>query len=85
MKRGWSNGSAASVLANRPDCCGNCFSPGLSVDENLVIGLIMAVHAVIDSAERGHLLGDVPALILVAIVLGFLAPRDVVPVARLEK
>ena len=47
---------------------------------SVVHGLIMAVHAVIDSAERGHLLGDVPALILVAIVLGFLAPRQVVPV-----
>jgi hypothetical protein len=32
----------------------------------------MAVQAVIDPYERGHLLGDVPALILVAIVLGFL-------------
>ncbi len=39
-----------------------------------------AVHAGIDPAERGHLLGDIPALILVAIVLGFLAPREVVPV-----
>jgi uncharacterized membrane protein len=56
-----------------------------TVWSSVVHGLIMAVYAVIDSAERGHLLGDVPALILVAIVLGFLAPRDVVPVARLEK
>lgn len=40
--------------------------------------LIMAVQAVTDSAERGHLFGDVPALILVAIVLGFLTPRAVV-------
>jgi hypothetical protein len=38
----------------------------------------MAGQAVIDSAERGHLFGDVPALILVAIVLGFLTPREVV-------
>jgi hypothetical protein len=47
-----------------------------TVWSSIVHGLIMAVHAVIDSAERGHLLGDVPALILVAIVLGFLAPRS---------
>ncbi len=51
-----------------------------TVWSSVVHGLIMAVHAVMDSAERGHLLGDVPALILVAIVLGFLAPREVVPV-----
>jgi hypothetical protein len=42
-----------------------------------VHGLIMAGQAVIDSTERGHLFGDVPALILVAIVLGFLTPRAV--------
>ncbi|MEG4391731.1 DUF6632 domain-containing protein [Microcoleus sp. BROC3] len=50
-----------------------------TVWSSVVHGLIMAVHAVIDPAERGHLLGDVPALILVAIVLGFLASREVVP------
>jgi uncharacterized membrane protein len=47
---------------------------------SVVHGLIMAVQAVIDPAERGHLVGDVPAMILVAIVLAFLAPRPVVPV-----
>lgn len=36
---------------------------------------IMAVQAVVDAAERGHLLGDVPALFIVAIVLGLLTPR----------
>ncbi|MBD2242511.1 DUF6632 domain-containing protein [Nostoc sp. FACHB-888] len=51
-----------------------------TVWSSFVHGLIMAVHAVIDPAERGHLFGDVPALILVAIVLGFLASREVVPV-----
>jgi uncharacterized membrane protein len=45
-----------------------------------VHGLIMAVQAVIDPAERGHLLGDVPAMLLVAIVLASLASREVVPV-----
>jgi uncharacterized membrane protein len=49
-----------------------------TVWSSLVHGLIMAVHALIDPAERGHLFGDVPALFLVAIVLGFLAPRKVV-------
>jgi uncharacterized membrane protein len=50
-----------------------------TVWSSVVHGAIVAVHAVIDSAERGHLLGDVPALIVVAIVLGFLASREVVP------
>ena len=49
-----------------------------TVWSSLVHGLIMAVHAVIDPVERGHLFGDVPALFLVAIVLGFLAQRKVV-------
>ncbi|MBD2728177.1 hypothetical protein H6G96_18105 [Nostoc sp. FACHB-892] len=51
-----------------------------TVWSSFVHGLIMAVHAVINPAERGHLFGDVPALILVAIVLGFLASREVAPV-----
>jgi hypothetical protein len=51
-----------------------------TVWSSAVHGLIMAVQTVIDPAERGHLLGEVPALILVAIVLGFLASREVVPV-----
>ncbi|MGA8228781.1 MAG: DUF6632 domain-containing protein, partial [Xanthobacteraceae bacterium] len=38
-------------------------------------GAIMGVQAVTDPAERGHLVGDVPALILVAIVLAVLMPR----------
>jgi hypothetical protein len=47
-----------------------------TICSSAIHGLIMAVQAVIDPAERGHLLGDVPALILVAIVLSFLAPRE---------
>src|SRR5262245_8090545 len=38
-------------------------------------GSIMGVQALSDPAERGHLVGDVPALILVAIVLAVLMPR----------
>ncbi len=51
-----------------------------TVWSSAVHGLIMAVQAVIDPAERGHLVGDVPALLLVAIVLGFLASREALPV-----
>ena len=42
---------------------------------SVVHGGIMAVQAIGDSEERGHLLGDVPALFLIAIVLAFLMPR----------
>jgi hypothetical protein len=36
---------------------------------------IMGLQSFGDAAERGHLVGDVPALLLVALVLGVLAPR----------
>jgi len=35
----------------------------------------MAVQSFSDAAERGHLLADVPALFVIAIVLGVLMPR----------
>lgn len=37
---------------------------------------IMAAQALSDKMERGHLIGDVPALILVAVVLWYLSPAD---------
>jgi len=45
-----------------------------TVWSSLVHGGIMAVQAVIDPAERGHLLGDIPALLIVAVVLAALTP-----------
>jgi hypothetical protein len=51
-----------------------------TVWSSAVHGLIMGVQAVIDPAERGHLLGDVPAMIVVAILLGVLASREILPV-----
>jgi hypothetical protein len=50
-----------------------------TICSSAVHGLIMAVQAVIDPVEHGHLFGDVPALILAAIVLGVLVPREVAP------
>jgi hypothetical protein len=41
---------------------------------SLVHAAIMAVQALGDTSEHGHLLGDVPALLLVAAVLWVLAP-----------
>jgi len=43
-----------------------------TVWSSVVHGAIMALQAFGDPAERGHLLGDVPALFLIAIVLGIL-------------
>jgi hypothetical protein len=46
-----------------------------TVWSSVVHGLIMAVQSVTDPAETGHLIADVPALFIVAIVLGVLMPR----------
>ena len=46
-----------------------------TVWSSLVHALIMAAQALSDPNETGHLVGDVPALLLVAAVLGYLAPR----------
>ncbi|MFM5932179.1 MAG: DUF6632 domain-containing protein [Novosphingobium sp.] len=43
-----------------------------TVWSSVVHAVIMAVHASGDAMHRGHLLGDVPALLLVAVVLGVL-------------
>ena len=43
-----------------------------------VHGGIMAVQALVDPAERGPLPGDVAVLLLFAVVLALLTPRDVV-------
>jgi FtsH-binding integral membrane protein len=43
---------------------------------SLVHGIIMGTQAVIDPAERGHLIGDVAALFIAAVLLGWLTPRD---------
>jgi hypothetical protein len=48
-----------------------------TVWSSVVHGSIMGVQALSDPAERGHLVGDVPALILVAIILAALMPRGV--------
>jgi hypothetical protein len=45
---------------------------------SLVHAGIMAIQVMNMPAEHGHLLGDVPALVLVAVVLGVLTPSDAV-------
>lgn len=46
-----------------------------TVWSSLVHGGLMAFQSFNDVEERGHLVADVPALILIAIVLGALMPR----------
>ena len=46
-----------------------------TVWSSVVHAVIMAVQSFSDEAERSHLIGDVPALLLVAIVLAVLMPR----------
>ncbi len=43
---------------------------------SIVHGGIMLVQAIVDETERVNLLGDVPALFLVAIVLWYLMPKS---------
>ena len=43
---------------------------------SIVHGGIMFVQAIVDETERANLLGDVPALFLVAIVLWLLMPKN---------
>ncbi len=49
-----------------------------TVWSSLVHAGIMAVQAFNAPAEHGHLLGDIPALIIVAVLLAVLTPRGVV-------
>jgi hypothetical protein len=46
-----------------------------TVWSSVVHGGIMAVQAWMYPEHRGHLLGDVPALLLIALVLAILTPR----------
>jgi|SRR5690554_732744 len=46
-----------------------------TVWSSIVHGGIMLVQAVVDETDRANLWGDVPALFLVAIVLGYLMPK----------
>jgi len=47
-----------------------------TVWSSVVHGAVMAWESVEDPAERGHLLGDVPALLLAAIALGVLIQME---------
>ncbi len=46
-----------------------------TVWSNVVHAVIMAAQALANPEHSGHLVGDVPALLIISAVLGFLAPR----------
>ena len=46
-----------------------------TVWSSVVHAAVMAIHSFRDPIERGHLVGDVPALLIVAGVLAALTPR----------
>ena len=50
-------------------------SPASQCKPDIVHGGIMFVQAIVDETERANLLGDIPALFLVAIILWYLMPK----------
>ena len=60
------------IAANNPSEHGSLIS--FTIWSSIVHALIMAAQAISDANETGHLVGDVPALLLVAAVLWFLSP-----------
>ena len=51
---------------------------------SLIHGTIMGIQAVIDPSERGHLIGDVSALFIIVVLLGWLTPRGEVSKTRIK-
>jgi len=56
-----------------------------TVWSNIVHALIMAAQALANPEHAGHLVGDVPALLVVAALLAFLTPRRAAEVADWSK
>lgn len=61
------------IAARNPEAHRSLIS--FTVWSSLVHSAIMAAQSFSDTSERGHLVADVPALLLVAIILGALMPR----------
>lgn len=66
------------LIAASRDPLGNRSLIRFTAWSSAVHAVIMAVQALMDPAEAGHLVGDVPALLLVAGALAWLTPRGVV-------
>jgi hypothetical protein len=52
---------------------------------SIVHGGIMAVQSLVYPQHRGHLLGDVPVLLIAAVVLALLTPRGKIGTATIRK
>jgi hypothetical protein len=65
----------ACLIAASRDPLANRGLIWFTVWSSVVHALIMAAQSITDPAEAGHLVGDVPALLLVAGALAFLTPR----------
>lgn len=61
------------------DPLGNRSLIWFTVWSSVIHALIMAVQAVMQPAQRGHLVGDVPALLILAAALAVLMPRTRTP------
>lgn len=61
------------IAANNPSAHRSLIS--FTAWSSIVHAAIMAVQASGDAHEHGHLLGDVPALVVVAVVLWVFSPR----------
>lgn len=60
------------IAANNPGAHRSLIS--FTVWSSIVHALIMGAQALNDKSETGHLVGDVPALLFVAMVLWYLSP-----------
>ena len=70
------------IIASR-DPLGHRSLIWFTVWSSVVHALVMGIMALQDPAERGHLVGDVPALLLIAVGLGILTRRaESEPVVR---
>jgi uncharacterized protein DUF6632 len=56
-----------------------------TVWSSIVHGGIMAVQSLVYPLHRGHLLGDVPVLLIAAAVLALLTPRGKIGIASIRK
>jgi len=65
----------AYLIAAARDPAANRSLISFTIWSSVVHALIMAAQALGDGHEHGHLMGDVPALLLVAAVLWFLSPK----------
>ncbi|MBQ0748203.1 MAG: hypothetical protein KBT82_14100 [Marinobacter sp.] len=63
------------LIRSAKDPLANASLIWFTIWSSIVHGGIMFVQAIVDETERANLLGDVPALFLVAIILWYLMPK----------